>query len=100
MIERLKVILDSPTAVIPGHIIKVDDDVERPVAVVSATNGAAGPKPGRDMAIALVDRYNAHEQLIAALRELRNATSGIEGFTLSVAQDKADEILASCEVTA
>lgn len=66
---RWKAHLNVPTAITPGHIIKVDDAVACPVAIVMAGTGSKGPKEQEDNA-----------RLIAAAPEMKTLLTEIAKF--------------------
>lgn len=70
-LPKLKVYLDSPTAIMQGHVLKIDDKIERPIGIISATAGTAGPKIGRAIAKEVVHRCNSHDTLMEALANAR-----------------------------
>lgn len=61
-----KACLNVPGAVIPGHIVKVDDDVEFPVASIWKGGGTHGEKIMRKV----VHLVAAAPDLLAALKEV------------------------------
>jgi hypothetical protein len=72
-----KSLLNYPTAILPGHVIKVDDSVQRPIAIVPNPIGKKSSP---------VDEANA--QLIAAAPALYEALKNL----LTLAEDHAINI--------
>jgi hypothetical protein len=60
-----KVIFNAPTAVIPGHLIKQDDDVQRPVALIWEGGGTHGKPIQKANAALIVKAVNEYDALIA-----------------------------------
>ena len=68
--KKLKLIveLDSLTARIPGHVVKIDEEPYPPIAIFTEPQGTEAAKERqRRVALEVVERVNLHDELVEAL---------------------------------
>ena len=78
---KLKAVF-SPTSIVEGYMIKVDDTAQTPIALVAAGRGIKqGMAQARRKAEEIVKRWNAYKELLSTLEQVDGFFDALGKYT-------------------